>query len=215
MSIDFAVIPADFSTVDEALKTCAALYDHADGGPPELVADLIAELDRLDAIGDNGFLSVWPVDAGVHGAILCTRWPEWERSIYELLEMTRARQLALVDLQQRQVFDPRGRIDAEVMIANGTKLPYLTEQIVVDVMANQDHYGDYIIVERAENLYVQSLFERGAPCQVEYRAGSADQHYQTLTSDRSMVPRLIWAWLEHGPQAPLLQNQTWQRLDLG
>jgi hypothetical protein len=209
------VIPANFATVDEALKTCAAMYKGLEGVPPEPVADLIAELDRLDAIGENGFLSMWPVDAGGHGAILCTRWPEWDRTIHTLLEMTKERNLAMVDLQQRQVFDPRGCVDAEVMIANGTKLPYLTEQIIVDVMANQDHYGDYVIVERAENVYVQSLFERGAPCQVEHRAGSADQHFQTLTSDRTMVPRLIWAWLEQGPQAPLLQSQSWQRLELG
>lgn len=215
MSIDFAVIPADFSTIDEALKACAAMYGESGGVPPEPVAALIEELDRMDAIGDDGFLSIWPVDASIHGAILCTRWPQWERTIYELLEMTRDRQLALVDLQRRQVFDPRGCVNAEVMIANGTKLPYLTEQIVVDVMADQDHYGDYIIVEKDENVYVQSLFERGAPCQVEYRAGSADKHFQAFTSDRSLVPRLIWAWLEHGPHAPLLQTQAWERLELG
>ncbi|MUL64976.1 hypothetical protein BOO86_10925 [Mycobacterium sp. CBMA 234] len=212
--MDFAVLPAVFSTVDEALKACDAMYRESGGVPPEPVTDLIAELDRIDAIAeDGGFLSMWPVDAGVHGAILCTRWPEWDRTIYELLEMTRDRQLALVDLQQRQVFDPRGHVDAEVMIANGTKLPYLTEQIVVDVMANQRYYGDYVIAERAENEYVQSLYEPGEPCQVEYRAGSADQHFQTITPDRSLVPRLISAWLEHGPQAPLLQAQQWQRLE--
>ncbi|MUL46277.1 hypothetical protein FZI85_08955 [Mycobacterium sp. CBMA293] len=80
-------------------------------------------------------------------------------------------------------------------------------------MANQPYYGDYIIAERAENEYVQSLYEPGEPCQVEYRAGSADQHFQTITPDRSLVPRLISTWLEHGPQAPLLQAQQWQRLE--
>jgi len=146
--------------------------------------------------------------------VLCTRWSEWQRTIYELLEMTRDRQLAMVDRQLNQVFDPRGHVNAEVMIANGTKLPYVTEQIVVDVMANQEHYGDYIIVEKAENEYIQSLYESGQPCQVEYRDGSADKHFQTFTPDRALVPRLIAAWLEQGPQAPLLQAQSWQRLEL-
>ncbi len=214
MTIDFAVIPAVFSTVDEALKAVDAMYDEPRGVPCDQVVALIEELDRIDAIGENGFLSLWPVSATAHGAVLCTRWPEWERTIYELLEMTRDRQLAMVDLTHRQVFDPRGHVNAEVMIANGTKLPYLTEQIVVDVMTNQDHYGDYIIVETAENVYIQSLYKRGEECQVEYRAGSADQHFQTVTTDRSLVPRLISSWLEHGPTAPLLQAQSWQRLEL-
>ncbi len=214
MSIDFAVIPAVFTTVEEAIKASDAMFDEPRGNPPEQVVELIAELDRIDAIGEDGFLSMWPVSSSSRGAVLCTRWPEWQRTIYELLEMTRDRQLAMVDRQLQQVFDPRGRVDAEVMIANGTKLPYLTEQIVVDVMANQEHYGDYIIAEKAENDYIQSLYERGQPCQVEYRAGSADKHFQTFTSDRSLVPRLISAWLEHGPQAPLLQAQSWQRLEL-
>ena len=177
-------------------------------------ADLIAELDRMDAIAeDGGFLSMWPVDAGVHGAILCTRWPEWDRTIHTLLEMTKVRGLAMVDLQQPQVFDPRGCTDVDVTIANGTRLPYLTEQIVVDVMANQRYYGDYIIAGRDENNYAQTLYEPGEPCQVEYRAGSPDRHFQTVTSDRSLVPRLIAAWLRDGPDAQLLQAQQWQRLE--
>lgn len=214
MSIDFAVIPAVFSTVEEAIHASDTMYDVPRGNPPERVLDLIAELDRIDAIGENGFLSVWPVGASSRGAVLCTRWSEWQRTIYELLEMTRDRQLAMVDRQLNQVFDPRGHVNAEVMIANGTKLPYVTEQIVVDVMANQEHYGDYIIVEKAENEYIQSLYESGQQCQVEYRNGSANKHFQTFTPDRSLVPRLIGAWLEQGPQAPLLQAQSWQRLEL-
>lgn len=101
----------------------------------------------------------------------------WARTIYSLLDMTKDRGLALVDLQHRQVFDPRGHIDIEVSIANGTKLPYLTEAIIRDVMADQDYYGDYIVVERSDHTYVQCLYGRGEECQVEYRAGRPDQHF--------------------------------------
>lgn len=214
MSMDFAVIPAEFDTIDEALNACDAMYKDPEGEPPSGILDMIAELDRTDAIAEEGgFLSVWPVDSSAHGMILCTRWPESDRTIYTLLTMTKDRSLALVDLQRRQVFDPRGRTDVEVLIANGTKLPYLSEQIVLDVMDGQDYYGHYIIVERAENTYIQALYKPEEQCQVEYRDDSPDRHFQTLTADRSLVPRLIAAWLHDGPTADLLQAQQWQRLE--
>jgi len=214
VSLDYAVIPARFLTVDEALRTCDAMHRDQTGDPPAEVVDLIAELDRLGAVGDDhAFLSMWPVDASALGAILCTSYHEWDRTIYALLDMTRDRGLALVDLQLRQVFDPRGRVDVEVDIANGTRLPYLTEQIVRDVMNGQDRYGDFMIVRRAEGTFIQARYERGAQCCIEYRAGGPDQHFRTLTPDRTLVPRLIWAWLQSGPGAGLLQAQGWQRLE--
>ncbi|KIU38514.1 hypothetical protein AN916_22785 [Mycobacteroides immunogenum] len=214
MTMDFAVIPAEFNTREEALNACDAMYNEPEGEPPSAVLDMIAELDRTDAFAEEGgFLSMWPVDSSARGMVLCTRWPEWDRTIYTLLTMTKDRGLAMVDLQRRQVFDPRGRTDVEVLIANGTKLPYLSEQIVVDVMNDQDYYGDYIIAECAENTYVQALYKPGEQCQVEYRDGSPDRHFQTLTADRSLVPRLFAAWLHDGPTAGLLQAQQWQRLE--
>lgn len=215
VSIDFAVVPAVFDSTDEALKTCDAMYDDPDGAPPTAVIELIEELDRIDAMGEEkGFLSMWPVDSSTLGAILCTRWPEWTRTIYTLLQLTKDRGLALVDLQRQQVFDPRGHVDVEVTIANGTRLPYLSEQILVDVMADQEYYGNYIIAESAENTYVQALYKPGEQCQVEYRDGGADRHFQTLTTDRALVPRLISSWLKDGPGSELLRAQHWDRLEL-
>lgn len=215
MSIDFAIIPASFTTVDKALQACDAMQIDQLGDPPAAVAWLIAELDRIGADDEEtGFLSLWPVSGCPLGIVLCTRWPKWDHTIYTLLDLTKDRGLAMVDLQLRQVLDPRGRVDATVTIANGTKLPYLTESIVRDVMAHQQHYGDYLIAETAENTYMQAVFENGRPCQIEYRAGSADQHYQAMVNDRELVPQLFAAWLRDGPSADLLRTQAWSRLEL-
>jgi hypothetical protein len=102
---------------------------------------------------------VWPVSGCPLGTVLCTRWPTRDHTIYTLLEMTKDHDLAMVDLQLRQVFDLRGRVEATVTIANGTKLPYLTESIVRAVMAHQQHYGDYLIAGTSENTYMQALCE--------------------------------------------------------
>lgn len=211
MSLDFAVIGVDFHTAEEALQRCDALYDEP-GDPPAAVAGLLEDLDRIDAFGDDGFLSIWPADTGAHGVVLCTRWPQWDRSIHTLLGLTRDRGLAMVDVQQRQVFDPRGAATVDAVTANRTRLPYLTESIVRDVMDRQAHYGDHLVVETAPDTYIQSLYLSGVDCEVEYRDGSADRHFQTRTADRSLVPRLIAAWLRDGPHAGLLRAQRWERL---
>jgi hypothetical protein len=215
VGMDFGVIAADFDSIDEALRRCAAIADTPDGDPPAGVVGLIDELDRIDAIReDGGFLSWWPLTPTPLGVGVSTRWQD--HVVYTLLEMTKDRGLALVDLQppQWQVFDPRGRVEVEVTLGNGTRLPYLTEQIVIDVMANQTWYGNYIVAEREQDTYVQSLYKFGEVIQVEYRAGHPDRHFQTLTDDRSLVPQLISAWLRDGPDAPQFAIQRWQRLEL-
>ena len=212
MSMDFAIIPADFSTTEEALAICDTFDDDEDDlGPlPAGVIELIKELDRIDAMAEDGFLSVWPDEGTSRGIILNTRWPEWVRTTYTLLDFTKDHRLALVDLQERQVFDPRDHVNVDVTLANGTKLPYLTEQIVIDVMARQATYGDYLIAARGENTYVQTLYQVGRLCAVEYRAGGPEQHFHMLTKDRALIPRLISAWLHDGAQAQLLRAQQWE-----
>jgi hypothetical protein len=213
VSLDYAARAAQFATVDEALRTCDLLYGDPEGDPPPAIVELVEELDRIEELGEeHHFLSAAP-DASALGALVCTSYREWARTIHMLLELTKARGLALVDLQSRQVFDPRGSVDVEVSTDNGTRLPYLTEQLVRDLMDGQDRYGDHIVAERAEGTFIQALYQREAQCCIEYRAGGPDQHFQTMTSDRTLVPRLIWAWLENGPDAALVRAQHWQRLE--
>jgi hypothetical protein len=69
--------------------------------------------------------------------------------------LTKDRELAVVDLQIRQLFDPRGRIEVHVSTANATTLPYLTECILHDLMARQDWFGDHVVIKRDEQLYAK------------------------------------------------------------
>jgi acetolactate synthase regulatory subunit len=178
VSLDYAIIAAQFHTVEEALRRCESMHNAPEGDPPPAVSDLVEELDRIDAISEeSGFLAMWPVDSSALGAIVCTRTDQWPRTIRTVLDMTKDRGLAVVDLQMRQVFDPRGRIDAHATAANGITLPYLTEQILRDVMARQHHYGDHIVVERSDGHYIQALYQVGRCNAVEYRDGGPDRHY--------------------------------------
>jgi hypothetical protein len=204
VSYDFAVIATDgFETAEEALQICGALFDDPGGDPPAAVVDLIDELERRDAIGDDGFLSMWPVDANArrsHG------------TTYAMLELTKDRGLAVVDLQIRQLFDPRGRVEVHVSTGNATTLPYLTERILHDVMARQDWFGDQVVIKRGEQLYAQAAYALDTDCIVEYRDGGPDRQYRTTTSDRATVARMLWGWTIHGPSDAVLRTQEWDRV---
>jgi hypothetical protein len=103
VSYDFAVLPAGSAdTVEDAMPIYAAMCEGAQGDPPEQVVDLIEELDRRDEIGDDGFLSMWPVDADAHGAVLCTR--RWNDLTYTILELTKDRGLAVLDVQVPRLY---------------------------------------------------------------------------------------------------------------
>jgi hypothetical protein len=212
VSYDFAVIATDgFEAAEEALQICDALFDDPGGDPPAAVVDLIDELERRDAIGDDdGFLSIWPVDANARGAVLCTR--RSHGTTYAMLELTKDRGLAVIDLQIRQLFDPRGRVEVHVSTGNATTLPYLTERILHDVMARQDWFGDQVVIKRGEQLYAQAAYALDTDCIVEYRDGGPDRQYRTTTSDRATVARMLWGWTIHGPSDAVLRTQEWDRV---
>jgi hypothetical protein len=199
-----------FEIAEEALQICDAMVDDPGGDPPAAVVDLIDELDRRDAIGDDGFLSTWPVDANARGAVLCTR--RWNDTTHTMLELTKDRGLAVVDLQIRHLFDPRGRFEVHVATGNSTTLPYLTERVLHDVMARQDWFGDHVVIKRDEQLYAQAAYPLGADCIVEYRDGGPDRHYRTTTSDRATVAQMLWGWTVHGPSDAVLRTQEWDRV---
>lgn len=198
VSYDFAVIPVEsFTTADEALRICDPLYDDPGGSPPPALAELLDDLERGDAMGDDGFLSVRPVDAGSVGAVLCTR--RYNDLTYAMLELTKDRGLAVVDVQTRQLFDPRGRVEVQVTLGGGAELPYLTTSILTDLLARPHHTEPWLVVARGEQHYVQAFFPLAADCVLEYRDGGPDYHYQAIIADRSVVAHALWDWTTRGP----------------
>ena len=163
MSYDFGVIPVDtVGNLEEAKRIYSAMCEGPEGDPPAQVIDLINELERRDEIGDDGFLSVWPVDADARGAVLCTR--RWNDLTYTILDLTKHRGLAVLDVQIPRLYDPRGRVDVHVSLGGGTKLPYLTARILGDAIA-RPHWSDpYIVVRRAEQLFVQAFYPPDTEC---------------------------------------------------
>lgn len=215
MSMDFAVVTtAAFDTASEARRISSLLDGEPGGHPPTAVLELLDDLDRIDAMGEAGFLSIDPDVPNRDGLVLCTRWSTWLTTVHTLLNLTKDRGLAVVDMQRDVVFDPRGRVDVHVEMANRATFPYLTRSLIADLMDRQDHYGDHMVIERADQHFIQALYRPGRECVIEYRDGGPEHHFRTHVPDRTVTADLLWAWVQHGPTAELLNQQPWQPVTL-
>ena len=104
MSYDFGVIPVDtVGNLEEAKRIYSAMCEGRRGLSAQVI-DLINELERRDEIGDDGFLSVRPVDADARGAVLCTR--RWNDLTYTILDLTKHRGLAVLDVEIPRLYHP-------------------------------------------------------------------------------------------------------------
>ncbi|MFQ6331235.1 hypothetical protein ACLMAL_34575 [Nocardia sp. CWNU-33] len=138
--------------------------------------------------------------ADTRGAVVCTWWPSFTRNLRAVLELTKERGLAVVDPQARRLYDPRGRADVLVTVGDGTTLPYLTKELVEDLLADPpDPNNPFLVIERDEQYYVQTCLDSDGVYELEYRAGSEDEHFHVHTSDRSLVRDVVWAWSTDNP----------------
>ncbi|MDE1675421.1 hypothetical protein [Nocardia gipuzkoensis] len=201
MSYDFAVIPAaDVGSVEQAVELYLAMCATPDEtAPSPAVCDFVDEINHRYGGENGGFLSV-ETAADVRGAVVCTWWPSLTRNLRMVLDLTKGRGLAVLDPQTRRLYDPRGRADVLVTVGDGTVLPYLTKELLADLLADPpDPANPFLVVEREEQHYVQTCPDSDGVYELEYRAGSPDQHFRVHTSDRALVGDVIWAWSIDNP----------------
>lgn len=163
MSSDFAIIAADFATVEDAWArsaTLAAASTATAAGPG--FADFSADLHSAHLCGHEAFLSADPYCAA-GGIILRAQTRDIDRTIASLMLMTKDRGLAVLDLDHGCIYDPRDHIDLHAYTGLGLHLPYLTEQLLAQVLAHQDFYGDFLLIQRTPQYYIQALCPPDAP----------------------------------------------------
>lgn len=194
MSCDFAVFAADIaSDRASALAFYQAMCAENVGEPSPAVREVVTVLNRDYGVDrDDGFLSIDAV-GDARGAVVCTRWPTAAANLRTLLELTKDRDLALFDPQSGRLYNPRGKVDVNVTVGDGTTSPYLTEALLTDLLERPDPTNPYLIVERAENVYIQTYMQDGA-YDLEHRAGGPDRHFHVRTADRNLVHYIIGAW---------------------
>ncbi|NNH73271.1 hypothetical protein HLB23_26015 [Nocardia uniformis] len=196
MSYDHILLPSGAAT------TPAEVDAHltAQQGVPEaeIVAEIASELNRRneELPEEDGFLSVFPLGGIDHGSALHLASPYdaigYVRAL--LFELATPRGYAVYDPQLAWLFDPADRIAATVTHGGAGEFPYLTRELVDLWIPTLAEPGPYLIVERADQEYIQTYRHPDGRYALEYRDGSPDKHFVTELGDAAAVAELIWDW---------------------
>ncbi len=205
VSYDFAVLtPAAAGSDDaSALSAAISVFEGDTSRGRRSDSRLTAFLADLEAIGaadeDSGWLSVWPLHAEADGIGLPTTYPNVDDNIVVLLRLAARHGLVLVDLNAGRVHRPAPGEPVGVKAGDGTRLGALTYARLESLIHDLPSSDPWIVLERAPELYVQTLRQDDGTYVLEHRAGAADRHFGTSVPDTPEVITRLWAWLRREP----------------
>jgi hypothetical protein len=206
MSYDFAVLTPAAAGSDDARAVSAAISVFEGSTSPgrrpnSRLMDFLADLEAIRAAdGDSGWLSVWPLDARADGIGLPTTYPNVDDNIVVLLRIAARHGLVLVDLNAGQVHRPAPGEPVGVKAGDGTRLGALTHARLESLIHDLPSSDPWIVLERAPEVYVQTLRQDDGTYVLEHRAGAADRLFGTTVPDTPEVITRLWAWLRREPR---------------
>lgn len=192
MAYRFGIIPVDqIAEINKQEKSLDSLRRNASDKPAAGISELF---DMLSDSGAGEF--VVECSAGARGAIIAVE--EFESDFLEsLLELTMGREFAVYDEQIERLYDPCGRVEIQVDIANVVTLPYLSRTLLGDLVRHLTWPSPdcpFIVIAReGQEKFIQVCDDDGS-CQLEYRDGGPEAHFVFHTSDRELVSDVMWAW---------------------
>lgn len=126
--------------------------------------------------------------------------------------MARDHGFATYDGVVSRPYDAPNRVDLVVEVGDGTRIPFVTEQLLAKLFETLDPDAPFIIIERADQDYIQVYVDPDEPVLVEYRAGGPDSHFQGHTDDRQLAQRVLWGWATG--TSGWHDLLTWEQVDL-
>ena len=216
VSYDFAVIPADLITSpEEADQLQLAMCEQVQQPAPRDVEEFVAELHRKYGFDNDEEHCILTAESepDARGTVVATSWQSVAYNTTELLRMTRDFGFALYDPQRFRLYDPRGHIDIDVELGDGTQIPYVSERLLAGLFSRPDPRWPWLVIRRAEHLYIQSQFADGEAVVIEHRCGGPDRHFSATTWDRPLAQRILWNWATQTPGWDTCLS--WQRVDFG
>jgi hypothetical protein len=216
VSYDFAVIPADLiSSAEEAARLHVAMCAQVQRPAPKDVEEFVAQLHRTYGCDNDEDHCILMAESApdARGTVVTTSWQSVAYNTTELLRMTRDFGFALYDPQKCRVYDPRDHVEVDVELGDGTQVPYLSERLLTALFDRPDPRWPWLIVQRAEQHYIQSKFATGEDVVIEHRRGGPQQHFRAMTSDRPLAQRVLWEWTTHA--AGWEDHLSWRHVDSG
>ncbi|WP_227998025.1 hypothetical protein [Nocardia australiensis] len=214
MTYDHLLLPSGAaSTLAEAdayLSTQQGLTE------TDVVAAMAAELNKRNAQlpEDDHFLSVEAVGGAATGAVLHVPCPYdaigYLRNL--LFEIATPLHYAVYDPQLALLIDPAERVDATVTHGGLGEFPYLTKPLAIQWVSELAPPNPYLIVERTDQVYIQTYHDESGNYIVEYRDGAPDKHFGTTITGPTAVADLVWEWATDNRTQ--LQTLPWTRVEL-
>ncbi|WP_069165725.1 hypothetical protein [Nocardia altamirensis] len=214
MSYDHILLP---SGVASSITEVDAYLSTQMGLPQEgAVAQIAAELNKHnDAVPEaDSFLSVAPLGGAPTGAVLEVPCPYDAIGFVRQLVFSIATPLgyAVYDPQLTWLIDPAGHVPATVTHGGAGEFPYLTKTLADQWVSELSPPNPYLVVERDEQVYMQTYREKTGAFTLEYRDGSPDKHFGTTVLDAPTVSALIWDWATD--DRTRMQTLPWSRVEL-
>jgi hypothetical protein len=196
MSHRFAIFPAgSVATIDEADELVDAMGRGGVGEPLASVHELIDEMSETAA---TSVVIASPADG--RGVIIATHRPE-DGLLHDLLLATKARGLAVFDMELLRLYDPLGCVEVEVSLPGDVTLPYVTPLLLSNLVLLATWPEEpYFVVTRGDEDYVQTYRDEDGHYQLEYRDGGPDAHFVFRTQKSGLVADVMWAWATRDPR---------------
>jgi hypothetical protein len=103
------------------------------------------------------------------------------------------------------------RIEVMVNVGDRVSYPYLTPGLLDELLPLPDD-PPFLVLKRAEEVYAQTYRHDDGSYDLEYRDGSADQHYWTCVPDIRLAFSLLWMWTKEDQQWRTLW--PWERIEV-
>ncbi|WP_054816855.1 hypothetical protein [Nocardia arizonensis] len=211
MNYDHVLVPSlAASTVDEVEDYLAGQQGVPQTGVVAEMADVL-NARNAELPAEDTFLGTESVGGAATGAALYVSSPYdaigFVRAL--LFEIATPRDYAVYDPQLAWLIDPAGRVDVAVSHGGAGEFPYLTEAMINQWIPALAAPNPYVIVEQAEQVYIQTYREPSGVYTLEYRDGGPDRHFGATVEDPRQVARVIWAWTVGDPVPDL----GWKKID--
>ena len=188
MSYDFVVLAPEFVTTRADVPPLHRAMCAETREPAPALVTLFARRLTQETVFKTA-----QITEDARGAVISTRWQTMPTSLRSLLEITRDYGLLLYDPQIDRCYDPRGGLLLETVLGDGVEVPYVSEALLAEYVAQPTREAPFLVVKRDGDHYAQAYLHRFKPADVEYRAGGPDEHY-AATTDRTRVGEILWSW---------------------
>jgi hypothetical protein len=211
VSYDHYVLPAEFCV--DAGSASRHVEEQA-GRPASGVAAEVARriTARNPEADDATILSIVPLEADGDSVMVPSPFSRVEAARVVVIEEAFREGLGVFDAQSGLVFGPDGARPGVITSSREGEFRVIVPAIVRQLALGLD-VDDYLIVEAADEVYIQTRRNAADDFEVERRDGSADRHFALRVATAAEVASALDLWLAGDESA--LSGLGWSKLDLG